>query len=298
MSKIRNGQSYENYPAIENRCRLAARLFLALAVIITVPSNACFGQKWDKLFNGKNLKGWDTYIGPRYDSTTRKFSGPPEGLNVDQSRVFSVASIDGYTVLKVSGEHFGGISTRTEFSNYHFRVHFKWGNRKYHPKKNDKRDSGVLYHAVGSHGADGGFWMRSQEFQVQEGDCGDYWGVAGGSFEIRAAQAGQLFMYSPTGELTLFNEKSSAGRRCVRQVDKELPLGEWNTLEILCVGDTAVHIMNGTVVMVLQHSSQLEGDVLKPLTKGKIQIQSEGAEVFYRDPVIRPLNKIPVEYLN
>ena len=43
-----------------------------------------------------------------------------------------------------------------------------------------KKDSGLLYFAVGNHGADYGAWMRSQEFQIQEGDCGDYWGVAGG----------------------------------------------------------------------------------------------------------------------
>jgi hypothetical protein len=34
-----------------------------------------------------------------------------------------------------------------------------------------------------------------------------------------------------------------------------------------------------------------------PLTKGKIQIQSEGAEVFYRNIAVRPMASIPPEYL-
>jgi hypothetical protein len=49
--------------------------------------------------------------------------------------------------------------------------------------------------------------------------------------------------------------------------------------------------------MVLYDSRQREGDKETPLTKGKIQIQSEGAEVFYRDIRIRPIAKIPDEML-
>ena len=39
-------------------------------------------------------------------------------------------------------------------------------------RKNAKKDSGLMYHAVGPNGADGGNWMRSHEFQIQEGDKG------------------------------------------------------------------------------------------------------------------------------
>ena len=99
------------------------------------------------------------------------------GLNTDPERVFSVTKEDGKPALRISGKKFGGISTQQSFKNYHLQLEFKWGKLKWHPKRNAKRDSGLLYHAVGTHGADGGFWMRSQEFQIQEGDCGDYWGV-------------------------------------------------------------------------------------------------------------------------
>jgi hypothetical protein len=146
--------------------------------------------KWQSLFNGKDLSGWDTYVGPAFDSLGNKRSDVPVlGLNNDVLKIFSVVTEDGKPALRISGERFGGISTQSVLANYQLRLEFKWGTTKSHPRKNQKRDSGILYHAVGPHGADFGFWMRSQEFQVQEGDCGDYWGVAGGAFDIPALKS-------------------------------------------------------------------------------------------------------------
>ena len=34
-----------------------------------------------------------------------------------------------------------------------------------------------------------------------------------------------------------------------------------------------------------------------PLTRGKIQIQSEGAQVFYRNIAVRPLSAVPMKYV-
>ena len=49
--------------------------------------------------------------------------------------------------------------------------------------------------------------------------------------------------------------------------------------------------------MVLTNSRHKVGGAEVPLTKGKIQIQSEGAEVFYRNIAVRPITAIPDEYL-
>lgn len=57
------------------------------------------------------------------------------------------------------------------------------------------------------------------------------------------------------------------------------------------------HGVNGVVNMVLYRSRQVEDGALIPLTRGKIQFQSEGAEVFYRNIEIRPIARIPVEIL-
>ena len=45
-------------------------------------------------------------------------------------------------------------------------------------------------------------------------------------------------------------------------------------------------------MMVLYHSTQEDKGQITPLTKGKIQIQSEGAEVFYKDILIEPINRL------
>jgi len=47
--------------------------------------------------------------------------------------------------------------------------------------------------------------------------------------------------------------------------------------------------------MLLQHSAQLENGRVIPLLKGKLQIQSEGAEVFYKDIRVESIAGIPAE---
>jgi hypothetical protein len=251
-------------------------------------------NEWTTLLNNKDLSGWDTYLGPAYDTINHDWSKNSIGLNQDPLQVFSIVAEDGQPALRISGAHFGGISTLGEYANFHLRLEFKWGKEKHHPKKNSKRDSGLLYHAVGDHGADSGFWMRSQEFQIQEGDCGDYWGVAGGSFEVPSIlrDSGE-YVFDQKGTLIRFHEKSPNGRRCIKNPDAEKPYGEWNVVELYCFGDTAVHVMNGQVVMVLYHSGQLANDNVVPLVKGKIQIQSEGAEIFYRNIQVKNIKQLP-----
>jgi hypothetical protein len=137
--------------------------------------------------------------------------------------------------------------------------------------------------------------MRSHEFQVQEGDCGDYWGVAGTAFDVPATRKGESYVFDMVGPLTEFSEKSSVGRHVVKKLDAEKPSGEWNVVDIYCVGETAVHVLNGQVVMVLYKSRQYTPEGVIPLTEGKIQIQSEGAEVFYRRMVVEGATTVPKE---
>jgi hypothetical protein len=271
-----------------------AFLFLAFA-------SQCFSQKaskWEKLYNGKDLAGWDTYIGPDLDSNGKKINETPIGLNKDPRKVFTVVKDGNEKVIRVSGQLWGGISTAREFENFHLQLKFKWGTLKWGQKKDKKRDSGLLYHCVGPHGMDASAWMRSQEFQIEEGNTGDYWGVAGGVQDVPVVKIGEDYVYDPKGELTTFSEGGPAGRHCVKNPDGEKPSGKWNTLDLYCFGDTSVHIVNGKVVMVLYHSSQMDNGEKKPLTKGKIQLQSEGAEVFYKDIRIQPVNKNAEKILN
>ena len=253
---------------------------------------------WQTLFNGKNLSGWDTYLGPPLDDAGKKLSEIPVGLNKDPKNVFTVIDQEGEKVIRISGEDWGGIATKKVYSNFHLQLKFKWGTVTWGQKKNKKKDSGLLYFATGENGADYGAWMRSQEFQIEEGNCGDYWGVAGGIQDIPSVKRqDSSYVYDATGTLNTFSSTSTIGRHCIKQGDAENASGEWNTVDLYCSGDTSVHVINGKVMMVLYHSGQLDNGKILPLTKGKIQIQSEGAEIFYKQIKLEPLNAIPENML-
>ena len=267
-------------------------LFAASILFHCQPSR----PSWNVLFNGSDLSGWDTYLGFVRDDSMKIIDSIPTGLNRDPRHIFTVVSEDGQPAIRISGQQHGGISTVDEFENFHLVLEFKWGKAKIPSFKNRKRDSGLLYFAVGPHGADYGNWMRSQEFQIQEGDCGDYWGVAGGVFDVPVTvdSAGHS-IYDKNGAMTVISALSKAGRRCIKNPDAEKPTGEWNTIDLYCKGDTCVHVVNGVVNMILYHSRQSDNGTEASLKKGKIQLQSEGCEVFYRNIKIEPLRDFPVQ---
>jgi hypothetical protein len=62
----------------------------------------------------------------------------------------------------------------------------------------------------------------------------------------------------------------------------EKPVGDWNKVECVVEGDEITIFLNGILV---NHASNV-----KP-NKGRIQIQSEGAEIFFRKVELRPLKK-------
>jgi hypothetical protein len=251
-------------------------------------------EDWRVLFNGKDLVGWDTYLGPASDSAGHKMNIPPTGLNKDPKHVFSIVSDpDGGNVIRVSGEDFGAITSKEEFENYHLQLKFKWGLINWPAKRGKKKDSGILYHSVGADGADYGYWKRSQEFQVEEGNCGDYWGVAGGFADVPSDKINDsLYVYNPQAKMYTFRAQTPVGRYCAKKGDAENATGEWNVLDLYCSGDTSIHVVNGKVMMVLYHSRQWDDGQASPLVKGKVQIQSEGAEVFYKDIRIQPVKNL------
>lgn len=272
-------------------------IYCLCIALITLSCNHRFNEHFSKtisLFNNKDLSNWDVYIGPGLDSTGKHREDVPAlGLNPNQN-YFVVAEIDGKKAIHITGERFGGISTKDEYENYHFQCKFKWGTHKYPPKDKSKMDSGILYHAVGPHGVDWGFWMQSQEFQIQEHDCGEYWGLDRASLDIHASKNEKGdYTFDPKGELYTFNVDNKVGRHCFRSIDADLQTGQWNTIDLYCFGGTAIHMVNGQVNLVGLNSRHIQNGVETPLTKGKIQIQSEGAEIYYADMTIKKIDKLP-----
>jgi hypothetical protein len=274
-------------------------VFLFFLVTAMVGFTKKWKDKWIPLFNGKDLTGWNTYIAPDMNDSGKFITGEPIGLNKDPRKVFTVVPVNGENLIRISGENWGAISTVQEYENYHLQLQFRWGQLKWGQKKNKNRDSGLLYHSVGNYGADYGAWMRSQELQIEETNTGDYWGVAGGMAEIPVVKKSEKeYDYDPRGTLITFRQAGEQGRRCFKSSDAEKPTGEWNTVDLYCSGDTSVFVINGKLVMKLYHQKQLENGQALPLTKGKIQIQSEGAEVFYRGIQIQSIKELPAAFAN
>jgi hypothetical protein len=268
------------------------------------------GGGWTSLWNGRDLDGWTTWLDrpqPTSDvpGLTKDANGrytSPIGSGRDPLRVFTVVpDADGAPAIRISGEVFGELRTMRSFTDYHLTLQFKWGEKKWPPRAgaNTPRDSGLLYHVHAAPGAEGRTWARSIEVQIQEHDVGDLYAI-GSVIAVKARRrAGTqpaLFEYDPSGEWTYFSQSQGQSGRCAKQPDNENPNGQWNTVELICFGADAIHVVNGKVVMRLHGPTRIDTALPTSVTSGPIILQSEGAEVFYRDIRFRPIQAIPDEF--
>ncbi len=278
-------------------------LFILTAVIFYSCSQE---QGWTPLLD-KNLSQWNMYLGYSlkdgyHGEVPRDANGdsiPPVGYNIDKDSVFTVSVINGDPVLRISGEIYGCVFTKMEYENYDLKLKVKWGTKKWEPRRNLLRDSGILYHSIGECGVDyWRAWMLSQEFQVMEGHMGDFWSQKNSAEDIRAfiPEGVMSPVASPKQPFIPIGAGSSYGGFCMHSADFESPEGEWTQLELICYGDKSLHIVNGHVVMILRNSRYIQDGKIIPLIKGKIQLQSEASEVYYKDIMIRSINAIPAKY--
>jgi hypothetical protein len=261
-------------------------------------------EQWRPLFNGRDLSGWSTFMAAPPPETTvpglkRDEKGAylePIGFNRDPLKVFTVEDVDGRPAIHVSGAGFGVATTDESFSNFHLRLQVKWGEKKWGYKLHSPLDAGLLYFARGPAGVDHATWPSCLEFQIQEHDFGDLFTLGKTTVMAPARQEGRLWLYDPKGVPTAFVARRPIGARCVRLEDREKPHGEWNTLDLVCLGDSSIHIVNGRVVMRLSHAQILDGSALVTLDSGHICLQTEGGEVYYRDIEVRPISAVPADY--
>ena len=259
------------------------------------------GDKWENLLD-KNMSKWDTYLSFKHTNgdqgrIPKDANGndvKPIGYNKDTAHVFSVVMENGEPEIRISGEIYGCVFTKQDFGNYHLRLKVRWGDKKYEPRLNDYMDSGVLYNSQGEAGVDYWHsWMLGQEFQVGEGTTGDYWPIASSHADIRVTKRPDTttYIFNPKGEVRDF------GGYCQASGNFETKgKHAWTQLDLISFEGKSLHIVNGHVVMALNNSRYKSGNEFKPLTHGKIQLQSEAAEVYYKDIQIRHIDKIPAEY--
>jgi hypothetical protein len=279
-------------------------IFLALTTLIICSFKD--EPQWTNLLDIK-LSHWDNYlsfrlpIGYNGDIPKDKDGKPlsPVGLNQSGYDVFTVSEENNEPVLKITGEIYGCIISKEEYSDYHLSLKVKWGDKKWDPRKKLLKDSGLMYHSIGPVGVDyWRSWMLSQEFQIMEGHMGDFWSQMNSAIDVRA--------YIPEGEMMNavadksqpfipFGEGGVSGF-CMRSANYENAPGEWNTIDLISFNGNSLHIVNGHVVMILRNSRYVKEGVTIPMIKGKILIQSEAAEVYYKDIKIKNMESLPDEY--
>lgn len=250
------------------------------------------------LFNGRDLNGWHTWLGasevPRFPLKLWGDWPPQIGLNNDPDSVFSVIEVDGQAAIRISGGTWGALVSDQVFSNYHLQLQYKWGELRFAPRAEKPRNTGLLYHSVGDYGAFWTYWMRSAEFEIMQGHTGDFTSVDGVTGTTSAIWDWSFPFpwrrYAASGSATAvggLNFRIFAGE------DVERPKGVWNTIDLYVVADGALHVVNGKTVLSLENLRDGNLDPPQPLTSGRLQLQSEGAEVFFRNIRIRPLADLP-----
>jgi hypothetical protein len=207
-------------------------------------------------------------------------------------------------MIHISGDGYGCITTSKRYRDYHMIVEYKFGERTWHGREKSARDSGALVHSNGKDGGYDGSWMPSIEVQIIEGGVGDFIAVGGPDESGKRVpisltctvgpekDAAKQAIYKPDGKRETFtrgrvdwygrdpNWKDQKGFR--GKQDVESPYGKWTRIDVFCDGGHIETFVNGTKVNEAFDVSPREG---------RIQLQSELAEVFYRRWELWPLGQ-------
>jgi hypothetical protein len=193
--------------------------------------------------------GWIKLFNGKDFTGWKKFLDPKK--EADPQKIWTIK--DG--VILCEGSVNGYLITDKEYENYVLRLQWRWGE-----KVTRGRNSGVFVHVSGPDK----IWPKSVEAQLMADHAGDFWLVD--NFKLTVDPKRQ----DPKIARHYFRMKDGV----------EKPIGEWNQYEITCKGDTVRLVVNGQLVN--------EGTGAEA-TKGKILLQSEGAEIHFRNIELKPL---------
>ncbi len=231
-------------------------------------------------FNGKDLSGFTKWL------QKTKHDDPQSDYCVTEG------------MIHIGGRGMGYLATVDSYKNYHLSFEYKWGQRVDGSKY--VRNSGILLHATGPDGNASGIWMASIECQLAQGCEGDLIVIRGKdkngnvipmtiACDTRTAVDGRT-RWHRGGRKTVFSGKQfwwsnhEVGFKELLDTrgkdDVASPLGEWTQVECICAGSRITIKINGTTVNECY-------DVFP--TAGKILLENEKNEIYFRNFVIRPV---------
>src|SRR3989440_661277 len=259
---------------------------LWLLMLVLMLGGCASGQKSVELFNGRDLSGWDTY------TTATKGENP--GIFVVQDGAIRINGGDGKRA------YYGGIYTNESYENYRLTVEYKFAGPTHGDRVKAARDSGLLLHCNGK--PQGATWEASIEANVMEGDTGSFWLVGnrktadvvddegrpiklGITVEAEKRNNGEYYYKPGAAAVRLEGEDKvcNPGYKGTRATDTgghrgpndfDSGPGKWTNVECVCRGDVIEVYVNGKLANKATQCS---------LTKGRIGLQVEAADVWYRN---------------
>lgn len=239
-----------------------------------------------ELFNGHDLTGWYKYI-------------RGQGRNHDTNSVISVKN----GVIHITGTEWGALVTEKEYSDYRLKLEYRWLGTRCGSKLNQAMDSGILFHSVGPDGGFGNCWLFSHEVNLIQGATGDFWTVSRRDRpdialtvevdeERQKCSHGEHYIWKRGGRRVTLTGNNRLCRYDIardwqdspsdRPAVNERPFGEWNEVELVCDGEKVEVFFNGKLV---------NAAVKAQPSRGKIQLQSEGCGIEFRNLTLVPLKK-------
>lgn len=170
---------------------------------------------------------------------------------LDDGKMEDVWSVDDEGVLICKGNPVGYIRTEADYTNYVLKL--EW---RFNPVTKQAGNSGVLLRMI----EEDKVWPRSVEAQLHSGNAGDFWNI--GEFPMRVV------------------EERTNGRNTKKTHCAEHPIGQWNEYEIIADGGSIILKVNGEVLNEAWYAWEIPG---------KICLQSEGAEIHFRNIRLAPI---------
>jgi hypothetical protein len=163
---------------------------------------------------------------------------------VDPATVFTVQN----GVIHIKGDPFGYMRTKKIYSDYKLHVEWRWPA--------EATNSGVFVHAQ----QPDAIWLKCIECQLKAGSAGDFVCMNGADMKEHT------------------NKAVSSVKKMADSSEK--PTGEWNSMDVVCEGNTITVYVNG----VLQNKG-----TEVTVSEGHICLQSEGKDIEFKNVFLTTL---------
>jgi hypothetical protein len=238
-------------------------------------------ERWVSLFNGRDLSGWYTFL-----QKHEKDRDPDHVIVIEDGAIHLYKDApEGSKVVM------GYISTQKEYGNYHLRFQYRWGVKKFEPRFKLKRDAGLYYHLNGPDAV----WPRGLQFQIQQTDVGDLLALYGFALDTWIDPRTRSDDQATFKDALRGGEPRVLGGKGIgyqKRLPGDFEVEGWNTIEVIAKGDTTVHVLNGHIVnqgQKIRFTDPERPGSTVPVTRGRIALEIEAAEIYFRSVEIREL---------